>query len=129
MRIITLLVAFMSILISTNASAQNRVKIMDGLYLVSYGNTAVIEDEKNQRSISVEVTQEIKNAETSEMMYKVVCGEWTKRVVKYGLNAAISAGVKAAGLSSGATLIVSASATLAGYIYDDVCDYYGEKYK
>lgn len=108
----------------TNASAQTRIKIKEGLYLVSYGSSSVIEDDVNQRSISIQITQEISDKKTNQKVYSVVCGKWTKRVVKDGLKAAIAAGIAASGTSGGTSLIISAAATLANYIYDDVCDYY-----
>lgn len=110
-------------------NAQDRIKIKDGLYLVTYGNTAVIEDDENNRTISLSVTKEIKDYNTGEATYNVVCGKWSKRVVKDGLKAAIASGIAASGASGGTSLIISAAATLANYIYDDACEYYGEKYK
>lgn len=41
------------------ANAQDRIKIKDGLYLASYGNTAVIEDDENNRTISMSVTKNL----------------------------------------------------------------------
>lgn len=123
------LVALLSIVIGTNASAQNRTKVGDGVYLVTYGSTAVIEDEKNQRSISIEISQESIDRQTNQKIYKVACGKWTKRVVKDGLKAAIAGGIAASGATGGTSAIVSAASTAALYIYEDVCDYYGEKYK
>lgn len=128
-KLFVLVVAIFSIMISTNASAQNRIELSKGVYLVSYGNSAVIEDDNNQRSISIKISQEVKNRQTGEKIYNVVCGKWTKRVVKDGLDAAITAGIVAGATTSGAGYIVSAAAKAAKYIYDDVCDYYGEKYK
>lgn len=109
---------------TTNASAQTRIKVKEGLYLVSYGSSAVIEDEVNQRSISIQITQEISDQRTNQKVYNVVCGKWTKRVVKDGLKLAIAGGIAASGASGGTSLMISAAATLANYIYDDVCDYY-----
>ena len=120
---------FAATIAAFNASAQNRIKIQEGLYLVSYGNTCVIEDDVNQRTISMTISQEQRDERTNQNIYKVACGKWTKRVVKDGLNMAIVEGIKAAGVSGGTSLVVSAASKLAMYIYDDVCDYYGEKYK
>lgn len=128
-RLALLLVALLSIAIGTNASAQNRTKVGDGVYLVTYGSTAVIEDEKNQRSISIEIAQESIDRQTNQKIYKVACGKWTKRVVKDGLKAAIAGGIVASGATGGTSAIVSAASTAALYIYEDVCEYYGEKYK
>ena len=128
-RLALFLVALLSIVIGTNASAQNRTKVGDGVYLVTYGSTAVIEDEKNQRSISIEIAQESVDRQTNQKIYKVACGKWTKRVVKDGLKAAIAGGIAASGATGGTSAIVSAASTAALYIYEDVCEYYGEKYK
>ena len=111
------------------ANAQDRIKIKDDLYLVTYGNTAVIEDDENNRTISISITKEISDRNTAETTYNVVCGKWSKRGVKDGLKVAIAAGIAASGASGGTSLMISAAATLANYIYDDACEYYGEKYK
>jgi hypothetical protein len=115
--------------IGITVKAQDRIKIQEGLYLVSYGNTTVIEDDVNKRTISISITKEIDDRNTNEATYNIVCGKWTKRVVKYGLKVAVAEGIAAAGLTEGASLIVSAAAELANWVYDDVCEYYGEKYK
>ena len=115
-RINAILTTSLSLFIVISASAQSRTKINDGVYLVRYGNSAVIEDDKNQRSISIEISQEIKDRQTNEKIYTVVCGKWTKRVVKDGLKAAITAGIAAAGTSGGTSAIVSAASTAALYI-------------
>lgn len=125
-RIALTFVAVLSIIIGTNLSAQNKTKVGDGVYLVTYGSTAIIEDEKNQRSISVEISREIKNKQTNEKIYTVACGKWTKRVVKDGLKAAIAGGIAASGATGGTSAIISAASTAALYIYEDVCDYYKE---
>lgn len=118
-------IAFLACLFSmTNVSAQNRIKVKEGLYLVSYGNTAVIEDEVNQRTVSIQISQDGIDQRTKQKVYNVVCGKWTKRVVKDGLKLAIAGGIAASGTSGGTSLIISATATLANYIYDDVCDYF-----
>lgn len=124
-----LLICFAVVGVAFTTNAQERTKIKDGLYLVSYGKTVVIEDEVNQRSISMEIAQEGIDQRNGEMVYNVVCGKWTKRVVKFGLKSAVAAGIKAAALTEGASLAVSAAAELANWIYDDVCEYYGEKFK
>lgn len=115
------------ILMGDTAFAQTKTKIQDGLYIVDYAGTYVIEDEVNQRSISIEVTQERIDDRNSETMYKVVCGKWTKRVVKTGLNYAIKEGIKNAATTGGSTLMVSAVGALAQWIYDDACEYWEKK--
>lgn len=115
------------ILMGGTAFAQTKTKIQDGLYIVNYAGTYVIEDNINQRSISIEVTQERIDDRNSETMYKVVCGKWAKRVVKTGLNYAIKEGIKYAANTGGSTLMVSAVGALTQWIYDDACEYWENK--
>ena len=110
-------------------NAQKRIEVSKDLYLMSYGNSVVIEDDANQRTISMEISQEIIDHRTGEKVYNVACGKWSKRVVKDGLKVAIASGIAASGASGGTSLMISAAATLANYIYDDACEYYGEKDK
>lgn len=118
------IMSFLCLLMIGNTSfAQTKTKISEGLYLVDYAGTYVIEDEVNQRSISITITEEIKNRQTNEKIYKVVCGKWSKRVVKDGLKTAIAGGIAASGATYGTSLIISAASTLAMYIYDDYCEY------
>lgn len=115
------------LLIGASVSAQNRTKISEGLYLVDYAGTYVIEDEVNQRSISITITEEIKDKQTDEKIYKVACGKWTRRTVKDALDKTIEAGIIAAAPTKGTSLIISATAKLAKYIYDDYCEYLEKK--
>ena len=50
-----MILAALGVLVS---SAQEKIKVSDGLYIVSYGNVAVIEDDVNQRSISITISQD-----------------------------------------------------------------------
>ncbi len=124
-KLIPLFLGFL--LIGSNAFAQTKTKIQNGLYIVNYAGTYVIEDETNQRSISIEVIQERIDDRNNETMYKVVCGKWTKRVVKTGLSYAIKEGIKHAATTGGSTLMVSAVGALAQWIYDDACEYWEKK--
>lgn len=128
MKMMKRILLIFALFVAFASGAQQRIKVSDGLYLVSYGNTAVIEDDINQQSISIEVAQDGIDRATGEKVYNVVCGKWTKRVVKDGVNAAVAAGIAAAGATKGASLIVSGAVKLAGYIYEDVCDYYGSDF-
>lgn len=75
------------------------------------------------------ITKEINDRNSAEATYNVVCEKWTRRAVKDSLKTVIAAGIAATAATQGTSAMVSAAATLAMYIYDDVCDYYGEKYK
>lgn len=132
-RYLTLIIALLSIFIGVNASAQTRTKISDGVYLVRYGNTAVIEDENSQRSISLSVEKHEDNY--GQIVYDIFCGnKYTKGIAKTALKGAIAAALTSAGSAlggpGGATLGATISAyanSIASNIYDDVCSYYGER--
>lgn len=124
-KIISILFFALICLAFTNvASAQNRVKIKEGLYLVTYGNHAIIEDEVRQQSISVDIAQAGIDKATNRKIYNVACGKWSKRVIGDGLKTAIAAGIAASGATGGTSAMVSAASTLALYIYNDACEYY-----
>lgn len=133
-KVLFILVSILTLLgISFNADAQKRTKISDGVYLVSYGNTAVIEDDNNQRSISIEVQKKEDNS--GRIVYDIFCGnKYTKGIIKTALKGAISSALVAAGSAisggSGAVLAGTISAyanSIASNIYDDVCAYYGDR--
>lgn len=83
-RVVLFIVALVSIVLGANALAQSRTKVGDGVYLVMYGNKAIIEDDNNQRSISVEIFQESINRQTSQKIYKVVCGNGQREWLRMG---------------------------------------------
>lgn len=104
------------------SNAQQRTKLYDGVYIVSYGNTTVIENDITQQTIQITVTQ----SETSlgERVYEVACGNSrSKKVIKGGLKAAIGAALKTSGAGWFASWAV---AEAVDFIYDSVCDYYSE---
>lgn len=112
------------------ANAQSRTKLYNGVYLVNYGGgTYGIEDDNTQQCISLSVAQAGIDRRNNQMAYRVVCGSFTRTVVKAGLKEAIKAGVKAAGVTQGASLIVSAASFAADKVYDGLCDYWGSSFE
>ena len=117
-----------------------RYRIGDGLTLVTYGNTAVIEDDNTQQSISLSIERH--EDSSGRPVYDLFCGnKYTKGIMKTTLQAAISSIITtaaasigssagpagtAAGASIGATVSKYAN-NIASYIYDDVCDYYKDR--
>lgn len=49
MKMLKRILLIFALFVAFASSAQQRIKVSDGLYLVSYGNTAVIEDDINQK--------------------------------------------------------------------------------
>ena len=104
------------------ANAQQRTKIADGYYLVSYGNVQVIEDDNRGMSIEVKVEKAGTNS-YGEQLYNVLCKNQTvKAVAKGGLSAAIKSALTAAGVPIPSWVIGPA----VSYMYDAVCNYFGE---
>ncbi len=105
-----------------SANAQERTKLYDGVYIVSYGNVTVIENDNTQQTIQLSVSQSQNSL--GEKVYEVACGNSrSKKVVKGGLKAAIDAALKSTGAGG---LVSWAVSEAVDYIYDSVCDYYSE---
>ena len=123
-----LLLAIVIFLAAFNcATAQERTQIQKDVYLVTYGDKLIIEDDANSRSISIEVSQEITNRQNAEKMYKVVCNKYVKTVTKFALKGAIEEGVRWAASTYGISLSVSAIALAADLGYEYMCDYLDSK--
>lgn len=99
-----------------SVSAQQRTKVADGVYLTTYGNVTVIENDNTQQSIQIKVVE-------SDSMYDILCGD---TVVKT---------VAKAGLTEGIALVIQGYTTIPKWvsravvryivdkIYDGVCEY------
>lgn len=106
-----------------SAFAQQRTKIAEGITLVRYGNTAVIEDDIHQKTWKLSVERE-KN-KVGEWVYNVACGnKYTKAVAKFAVERAIKALLVQTGVGAS---VSNVAARIATTFYDDVCDYFGER--
>lgn len=120
-KLLILFIAVFGIVFSGNA--QQKTKIADGVWLVRYGNTSVLEDDIHQKTWQIAVTREQKSV--GDWVYTVACGnKYTKAVTKFGITSAVAAGVV---YVSGGYVNAGLAKTIAGYVYDDVCDYFGDK--
>lgn len=126
-------------LFCTLPAFSERYKLGNGLTLITYGNTAVIEDDNTQQTISLSVEQRQDNF--GRVVYDVFCGnQYTKGVIKQGLKDAIAYIIPAtasaigsyggpAGTAAGGAIgaaIAPYINTIASRVYDDVCDYYAQ---
>ena len=108
--------------------AQQRTKIIDGVYLVRYGNTAVVEDDINKMTWNLSVTAEEKTDDMGrklgEYVYTFACAnKYTKGLTKFALKGAIVSTLTSATVGVGA-ITADIAATMALIYYDDVCEYY-----
>lgn len=118
-----LLVLFVLMIAAGSVWAQQRTKIAEGVTLVRYGNTAVVEDDINQKTWRLSVERDKNKA--GEWVYNIACGnKYTKAVSKFAVSSAIRTLLVQTGV--GAT-VSGAAAAIAVVFYDDVCDYFGEK--
>ncbi|MDR2065097.1 MAG: hypothetical protein LBP85_05245 [Prevotellaceae bacterium] len=107
---------------SNSLSAQTRTKIADGIYLVSYGNSFGIENDNTKQCINLSVSQNKNSA--GAVVYDIFCGnKYTKGLIKTGL----AYGIKTALTAYGQAWLTPFIGVVANTIYDDVCDYFGEK--
>lgn len=123
----------LSILCCLVVNAQQRTKITDGVYLVRYGNTAVVEDDINNRTWNLSVTAEekkdLQGRSTGEMIYELACGnKYTKNLTKWTLNAAIATSLTAVAGPYGA-VTAGVATSIASVFYEDVCNYFEKNYR
>lgn len=139
-KLLLLFAAFITF--SATICAQERTKIADGLFLVRYGNTAVIEDDIHQCTLQLKVEKTSQKDSHGQQVYNLFCGnKYTKGVAKTTMKAAITAlitkasatiggavggpGGAAAGITAGAFISQYAN-SIASNFYDDVCNYFSD---
>ena len=101
-----------------DSEAQNRFKISDGVYIATYGNVSVIENDNTKQSIQIKVEKK------DDDLYDIFCNNKyvksaTKRVLKESLNLAITSLTGGSGILTRVAIEVGVD-----YIYDSVCEYY-----
>ncbi len=110
-------------------SQNNRIKLTEHVALVNCGDIYWLEDDKNQMSISISLAQRGVDKRTGKKIYSVVCGEFSKTVVKAGVKEAIRSGINSLGVTQGTSLIVAAAGYAAEKIYNSICEYWGTSFE
>ncbi len=109
MKKLSLIIAIIAICCAQTSFAQQRIEVSDGVFLVSYGNVTVIENDNTQQSIEIKVAK-------SDNLYDILCGN---TVVKTVTKAAIREGIAYAVQSY--TLIPRwVTSSVVGYIVDKI---------
>ena len=117
-KIMFLTMALIAIIFGANeASAQQRTKITDGVYLTTYGNVTVIENDNTQQSFKIKVTK-------SDTLFDIICGDTiVKTVAKEGLKDGIAVAVESyTTIPSWVTRAVVGR--IVNKIYDGVCEFF-----
>lgn len=100
-------------------NAQQRTEVMDGVYIATYGNVTVIENDNTQQTVQIRVVK-------SDNLYDIMCGNTVvKTVAKAGLRKGISYVI------TGYTAIPkwltkAAVGFVVDKVYDGVCNYFGD---
>lgn len=113
------MIALIAVIVcAESASAQNRTKVADGIYMVTYGNVTVIENDNTQQTVQIKVQKK------SDTMYDILCGDTVvKSVAKTGLKAGLTYAIQTyttipAWVSGGAISWIVDKA------YDGACNYF-----
>ncbi len=118
-KFLLLFVAFLAM--SLSISAQKRVKVSEGIYIATYGNVSVIENDNTQQTIQIKV------AKKSDGMYDIFCNN---KYVKTVAKSALKSGIKYAitNISGGALTWLSRTVvdTAVDVAYDKVCEYFAD---
>ncbi len=117
-KIITFIIAVVTIVCcSQTVCAQQRTEVAKGVYLTTYGNVTVIENDNTQQSIQIKVVK-------SDNLYDILCGD---TVVKTVAKAALTQGITAV-IQAHTAIPQWVSRAIVGHIvnkiYDGVCNYY-----
>lgn len=125
---------------SMDSQAQECQKIADGLYIVSYGNITVIEDDIHQQTLQLKVVKSPKGENSvGQQLYDFACGnKLTKDLTKTTMQAAITGvlvslgayagtyfGNTNAGVAAG-QFVAKYANVIASYAYDSACEYFKE---
>lgn len=107
-----------SLLGTFSINAQQRVKISDGVYIVTYGNVSVIENDNTQQTIQIKVEKK------DDGLYDVLCGNTVvKQVAKSGIRAGIGYAIQTY-TSIPKWVTDPIVRHIVDKVYDGVCEYY-----
>ena len=114
---LVMIMAIIAIAFAQSISAQNRTEITPGVYITTYGNVSVIENDNTQQSVQIKVVK-------SDNLYDIMCGN---TVVKTVAKAALREGITS--VIQGYTMIPKwLTRAGVGYVvdlaYDGACEYF-----
>lgn len=120
--IVAIVIAFVAIFcVVDTANAQQRTKVGEGVYITTYGNVAVVENDNTQQSIEIKVTK-------SDGLYEILCGDTiVKRVAKEGIKTAINSAIEYADkyIKINSWISKTAVSYYVDKYYESVCNYFG----
>ncbi len=122
-RFLFFLLSITLMFVCINVNAQKRTKVADGVFLATYGNVTVIENDNTQQSIQIRVEK------TGNDAYEVFCNnQFVKGATKLTLSKAIQAAIKVASQGvAGSWMTKYVIDYAVSYTYDKVCAYYAKQ--
>ncbi len=113
---ITTLVALFAI---NNSYAQKRTKVANGIYIVTYGNVTVIENDNTKQTVQIKVQKK------GDSFYDIFCNnKYVKTVAKRALKEGIKAGITYASGATMTWITKLVTDTAVDIAYDAACDYF-----
>lgn len=117
-KILVIIMAIIAMVCTQSISAQNRTEITPGVYITTYGNVSVIENDNTQQSVLIKVVE-------SDNLYDIMCGNTVvKTVTKMALREGITSVIQ------GYTMIPKwLTRAAVGYVVDKVYDGVCEQFR
>lgn len=118
-KIISLLTVFITIIFcSDSVFAQQRNEVSKGIYLVTYGNITVIENDNTNQTVQIKVQKK------SDSLYDILCGDTVvKTVAKAGLKEGIAYTIQSY-TSIPRWLTSAVVGKVVDKVYDGACNYF-----
>ncbi len=114
-RIIVMFMAIIAMICAQDLSAQQRTEIVQGVYITTYGNVSVIENDNTQQTVKIKVVK-------SDNLYDIMCGNTVvKTVAKAGLRNGIAYVIQSYTMIP-KWVTKGAVGFVVDKVYDGVCD-------
>ena len=118
-KIYALTLALIAIFCCTlNMSAEQRTEVSKGIYVVTYGNVTVVENDNTQQTVRIKVQKK------DDSLYDILCGDTVvKTVAKAGLKAGLAYSIQTY-TAIPAWLSAAVIGRIVDKAYDGACDYF-----
>lgn len=103
---------------SQSVLAQQRTEVAKGVFIVTYGNVTVIENDNTQQTVRIKVQKK------EDSMYDIICGDTVvKTIAKSGLRDGITYVIQTYTAVPN-WLTRAAVGAVVDKVYDGVCNYF-----
>lgn len=103
---------------TSSLSAQQRIEVGKGVYLTTYGNVTVIENDNTQQTVQIKVQKK------DDTLYEILCGDTiVKTVAKEGIKQGIAYTIQTY-TAIPSWLTRAAIGHIVDKAYNGACDYF-----